>query len=129
MVPDAAASRKKLENLRAEMQKAQVSAYVVPSSDPHLLEYAPDRFKRRAFISGFTGSAGELDTERPVSKWVCEGTAVITEEAAALWTDGRYFLQAEEQLSKDWKLMRSGTPDCPEVDSIHQPLFVKGFGV
>lgn len=55
-----------------------VDAYIVPSEDAHMSEYAPDCDNRRAFISGFTGSAG---------------TAVVAKEAAALWTDGRYFLQ------------------------------------
>jgi Xaa-Pro aminopeptidase len=66
-------------------------------------EYPPDCHARREFIyfiSGFDGSAG---------------TAVVTNAVAALWTDGRYFLQAEEQLSSEWTLMRAGTPGVPDV--------------
>lgn len=63
-------------------------------------EYPPDCDARRAFVSGFDGSAG---------------TAVVCTDTAALWTDGRYFLQAEQQLGPGWTLMRHGTPGCPEV--------------
>ena len=52
------------------------------------------------FITGFTGSAG---------------TAVVTDMEAACWTDGRYFLQAADQLEEGWTLMKHGTPECPEV--------------
>lgn len=69
---------------------------------PSLLqsEYPPECHARRAFISNFDGSAG---------------TVVVTADAAALWTDGRYFLQAGQQLGPAWTLMRQGTPTCPEV--------------
>ncbi|KAL4428500.1 hypothetical protein ABPG75_002589 [Micractinium tetrahymenae] len=77
-----------------------VQAFIVPSEDPHMSEYPPECDARRAFISGFDGSAG---------------TAVVTTDVAALWTDGRYFLQAEAQLGPEWTLMRHGTPGCPEV--------------
>lgn len=67
-------------------------AYIVPSDDSHQSEYIAPRDRRRHFISGFTGSAG---------------TAVITETEALLWTDGRYYLQAEQQLNnKTWTLMK-----------------------
>lgn len=69
-------------------------------------EYPPDCDARRAYISGFDGSAG---------------TAVVTATAAALWTDGRYFLQAEAQLGPDWTLMRAGTPGVPEVSPYFTP--------
>lgn len=55
---------------------------------------------QREYISNFTGS---------------NGTAVITKDAAALWTDGRYFLQASQQLSSDWILMKSGLPETPSI--------------
>ncbi|XP_010935071.1 aminopeptidase P2 [Elaeis guineensis] len=75
-----------------------IDAYIIPSQDAHQSEFIAECFMRRAYITGFTGSAG---------------TAVITKEKAALWTDGRYFLQAEKQLSCDWKLMRSGNLGVP----------------
>ena len=73
----------RIEALRAEMQKRNVDIYIVPTSDFHESEYVGDYFKARKFITGFTGSAG---------------TAVITRTEAGLWTDGRYFIQAEKQL-------------------------------
>lgn len=90
----------RLERLRREMKSAGVEAYVVPSEDPHNSEYAATCFERRQFISLFTGSAG---------------TAVVTASEALLWTDGRYFLQAERELSKHWTLMRAGVPGTPEM--------------
>ena len=86
------ASDDRLSELRAAMAEAGVDAFVVPSGDPHLSEYVHPRYERRAFLSGFTGSAG---------------VALVTQEDALLWTDGRYFLQAEDQLGPDWTLMRS----------------------
>ena len=74
----------------------QIHAYIVPSGDAHQSEYIATCDCRRAFISGFTGSAG---------------TAVITRDKAALWTDGRYYLQAEKQLDSNWILMKEGLPD------------------
>ncbi|XP_047317598.1 aminopeptidase P1 [Impatiens glandulifera] len=73
--------------------RPSLDALIVPSEDYHQSEYVSDRDKRRQFISGFSGSYG---------------LAVITKNEALLWTDGRYFLQAEQQLSDDWKLMRMG---------------------
>lgn len=88
-----------LTKLRALMQTSsggQLSAYIVPAGDSHQSEYIADCDARRAFISKFNGSAG---------------TAIITQEAAALWTDGRYFLQASQQLDPDcWTLMKDGLP-------------------
>jgi Xaa-Pro aminopeptidase len=80
---------------------AGVDAFVVPSDDPHLSEYSAECYNRREFISGFKGSAG---------------TAVITAAGQALlWTDGRYFLQAEQELGPGWTLMRSGEPGVPTL--------------
>ncbi|EFJ27573.1 hypothetical protein SELMODRAFT_411696 [Selaginella moellendorffii] len=92
-VPD-----KKLEDLRKLMSESGVQAYIVPSEDAHQSEFIAECFTRRAYISGFTGSAG---------------TAVITMEKAALWTDGRYYLQAENQLGHEWTLMRGGSVGVP----------------
>lgn len=72
-----------LTRIREEMKKKQIDAYVIPSSDPHISEYLPDRFSCIEWVSGFTGSAGTL---------------VITQHLAGLWTDSRYFVQAAEQL-------------------------------
>ncbi|KAJ0982680.1 hypothetical protein J5N97_010935 [Dioscorea zingiberensis] len=75
-----------------------IDAYIIPSQDAHQSEFIAECFMRRAYISGFTGSAG---------------TAIVTKDKAALWTDGRYFLQAEKELGPDWILMRSGNPGVP----------------
>lgn len=83
----------KLTLLRAEMSELGLAAFIVGSEDAHQSEYVCERDCRRAFISGFTGSSG---------------TALVTMSNAYLWTDGRYFLQAEQQLSSDWTLMKSG---------------------
>ena len=72
-----------LTALREEMEAAGVHAFVVPSGEAHLSEYVHPCYERRAFVSGFTGSAG---------------TALVSADAALLWTDGRYFVQAAEQL-------------------------------
>ncbi|GLT39081.1 hypothetical protein SLA2020_132890 [Shorea laevis] len=76
-----------------------LDALVVPSEDYHQSEYVSERDRRREFVSGFTGSAG---------------LALITKNEARLWTDGRYFLQAAQELSDQWKLMRIG--EDPTVD-------------
>lgn len=73
----------KLNAVRAQMKADNIDAYIIPSADPHISEYLPDHYRCIAFASGFTGSAGTL---------------VITPDFAGLWTDGRYFVQALEQL-------------------------------
>lgn len=89
--------------LRQKMAEHRMDAYIIPSSDPHLGEYVPARWKSREWISGFNGSAG---------------TVVVTADKAGLWTDSRYFLQAAEQLKGSgielFKLMMPGTPSIPE---------------
>ena len=88
--------------LRREMRKEGITAYYVPTDDFHGSEYVSDYFKCREYLSGFTGSAGTL---------------VVTEDFAGLWTDGRYFLQAAEQLKgTEISLMKMGEPDVPAVD-------------
>lgn len=85
----------RLSKLRSLMSKHNISAYIVPSEDFHQSEYVGDYFKARAFISGFTGSAG---------------MAIITGNEAHLWTDGRYFTQAEIELkNSEYILEKSGT--------------------
>ena len=91
----------KLALLRAEMKKRGISAYVVVTDDFHASEYVGTHFKAREFLSGFTGSAGTL---------------VVLPDSAALWTDGRYFLQAAQQLDGSGiELMRMGQPGVPEI--------------
>ena len=93
----------RIEALREVMRREHLAAFIFPSTDPHQGEYVPDHWKGREFISGFNGSAG---------------TAVVTMTSAALWTDSRYFLAAEEQLKgTEFQLMKlkiEGTPTIPE---------------
>ncbi|WP_312435112.1 aminopeptidase P family protein [Janthinobacterium sp.] len=74
----------RLTLLRAAMRAAQIDAYIVPSADPHLSEYLPAHWQGRAWLSGFTGSVGTL---------------VVTQDDAGVWTDGRYWEQAESELA------------------------------
>lgn len=93
----------RLENLREVLRREHLSAFIFPSTDAHQSEYVADYWQGRAWISGFNGSAG---------------TAVVTLHAAALWTDSRYFLAAEEQLrNTEFQLMKlkvEGTPTIAE---------------
>ncbi len=92
----------RLKKLREEMAQRGIDIYVVPTSDFHDSEYVGEHFKARKFITGFTGSAG---------------TAVITMTEAGLWTDGRYFVQAERQLEGSTvTLYRMGEEGVPTVD-------------
>lgn len=89
----------RIKNLRAEMKKNEIDAYIVNTSDPHMSEYLADHYKTRVYISGFTGSAG---------------TVVITKDKAILWTDGRYFIQAESEISNsEYELFKMATPGYP----------------
>lgn len=89
----------RLASLRLAMRQHGVDACIVPTSDPHLSEYLPDRWQAREWLSGFTGSAGTL---------------VVCGDMAALWTDSRYWEQAESQLQGTGiELMRSGKVDTP----------------
>mgnify|MGYP002803531626 FL=1 len=89
----------RLVKLREEMKKEGLAAYIIPSTDSHGNEYVKELDKRREFISGFSGSAG---------------TAIVTlNNGSALWTDGRYFLQADTQLDCKWILQKSGQPGVP----------------
>ena len=93
----------RLESLREVMRREHLSAFIFPSTDAHQSEYVADHWQGRAWISGFNGSAG---------------TAVVTMKSAALWTDSRYFLAAEEQLKgTEFQLMKlkiEGTPTISE---------------
>lgn len=91
----------RLEQLRSLMKDRKIDAYIVATSDPHQSEYLADYYKTREFISGFTGSAG---------------TAVITLKEARLWTDSRYFIQAQKELaSSEFELMKMGVEGYPTI--------------
>lgn len=95
--------RQELIDLRTRMQQTGVDAYIIPTTDFHGSEYVNDYFKCRKFLSGFTGSAG---------------TVVVTPEEAWLWTDGRYFLQAAEQIEGTGiGLMKMGEPGVPTIEA------------
>ncbi|MDE5987435.1 MAG: aminopeptidase P family protein [Prevotella sp.] len=95
--------KERLASLRKIMRREKLCAVIIPSTDPHNGEYVPEHWEGRKWISGFSGSAG---------------TAVVTLHSAALWTDSRYFIQAEEELrDTGFLLMKQkmpGTPDIPE---------------
>lgn len=94
-------TRDKIAALRRLMADRGLAAYLVPSTDPHQSEYVPECWRRRSWASGFTGSAGDL---------------LVTAREAGLWTDGRYFLQAEGQLrGSGIKLFRMGDPGVPTL--------------
>ncbi len=91
----------RLTLLRKEMSRRNISACIIPTSDPHMSEYVADCFKFREYFSGFNGSAGTL---------------YVTSDDAYLITDGRYFLQAEDQLTGTGiKLVRSGIQGQPDI--------------
>ncbi len=92
---------KRIEALRKEMITAGTDYYYVPGGDFHMSEYVCDHFKCREFLSGFDGSNGEM---------------IISPDGAYLWTDGRYFIQAAEQLEGTGiKLMKMGEPGVPKI--------------
>lgn len=102
----------RISALRALMEERGYDAYMVPTDDNHQSEYVGEHFKARAFITGFTGSAG---------------TAVITKDAAGLWTDGRYFIQAENQLKGSGvALFKMGEPDVPTVEEYIADVLPEG---
>lgn len=93
--------KERLHALRELMYKKNIQAYIVVTDDFHSSEYVGKYFKVREYLSGFTGSAGTL---------------VVLKDRAALWTDGRYFIQAEEQLKgSSIELMKSGQPNVPDI--------------
>lgn len=102
----------RLSSLRREMDKENIDAYLIPSADPHQSEYLPARWKTREWLSGFTGSAGIL---------------VITADFAGLWTDSRYFIQAENELAGSGiELCKQVIPHAPEhIDWLAENLPAK----
>lgn len=102
----------KIDALRELMKREGMDAYLVPTADFHESEYVGEHFKCRQFLTGFSGTAG---------------TAVITMDDAGLWTDGRYFVQAESQLEGSYvKLMRMGDPQVPTVEQFLQERIPQG---
>lgn len=102
----------RLQSLREEMTKRNLAAYIVPTEDFHGSEYVGAYFKAREYLSGFTGSAGTL---------------LVLKESAALWTDGRYFLQAREELKGSGiALMESGEPEVPTLGEYLAKTLTKG---
>ena len=96
----------RVEALRARMREAGVHAFLIPSSDPHQSEYVPKCWQRRPWISGFTGSMGDV---------------LVTVRDAGLWADGRYYLQAEDQLAGSGiRLFRMGQPGVPTLTEFLQ---------
>lgn len=91
----------RLDAVRKFMEKKELDAFIVPSTDPHMSEYPPKRWESRKWITNFTGSAG---------------SAVITADKAGLWTDSRYFLQAATQLDgTGFDLFKMGVAGTPEI--------------
>ena len=108
-------TRARLARLRGAMRQHEVAAYLVPSSDPHQNEYVPDHWARRPWISGFTGSAGDL---------------VVGREGGGLWTDGRYHLQARQQLrGTGLRLFPVGEQDVPALEQHLARTLPKGSAV
>lgn len=94
--------RARIQALRRLMKEQGLAAYLIPSTDPHQSEYVPDCWQRRPWISGFTGSAGDV---------------VVTLRKGGLWTDGRYFLQAEAELKgSGLRLFRMGQRGVPTIE-------------
>lgn len=91
----------RIHSLRKEMQRDGIDIYIIPSADFHQSEYVGEYFKTRSYMTGFTGSAG---------------TAVFTQDKAGLWTDGRYFIQAEKELDgTEIDLYKIGESDCDTI--------------
>ncbi len=101
-----------LTALRSQMTDNYIDMYIIPTSDFHSSEYVGDYFKSRAFVTGFSGSAG---------------VAVVTKEQAYLWTDGRYFIQAERQIKNSgFQLMKMGVAGVPTVTEFVEENLGKG---
>ena len=104
--------KERIEQLRELMRKNGIDAYVVPTSDFHQSEYVGEYFKSREFISGFNGSAG---------------TVIVTKDFAGLWTDGRYFIQAEKQLEGTGiELMKMGVEGFPTTTEFLVAILPEG---
>lgn len=105
--------QERLSALRNLMKEKKVDAYLIPTDDFHGSEYVGDYFKCRKYITGFTGSAG---------------TAVVTQDMAGLWTDGRYFIQAAQQLEGTTvTLFKMGEPNVPTVHEFLKDKLTEGM--
>ena len=108
-------AKEKINLLRNEMAKENISLYIVPTSDFHDSEYVSPYFMARKFLSGFTGSAGTL---------------VVSPKEAVLFTDGRYFIQAERELdSSGILLMKSGEEGVPTVSEYVEKALGEGENI
>ena len=107
-------TNEKIALVREVMQAENITAYIIPSSDPHQSEYVADHWKFRTWISGFTGSMGYV---------------VITQNHAGVWTDGRYFMQCENEIAgtefKMYKQLQQGAPE--HIDWICSTISDVGF--
>ena len=102
----------KISRIRSLMKQANISAYIIPSTDPHMSEYIPAYWKGREYVSEFTGSSGTL---------------VITDKASGLWTDGRYYIQAENQIAEsEIRLYKVGEKDVPTYTQYLGKVLDKG---
>ena len=100
-----------ITTFQKKMQDNNIDAYIIPTSDYHMSEYVSDFFKSRAYLSGFTGSAGTL---------------VITKDKGYLWADGRYYIQAANQIEgKPIELMKMGQPGVPDISEFLAEYFSK----
>src|SRR5699024_6890801 len=106
---NAMTTNEKIAKVRELMKRDQVQAVVIPSGDPHMSEYFSEHWRTATFISGFTGEAGTL---------------VITADICGLWTDGRFYVQAQNQLAgSEAVLFRASEPDCPSYTQyLHDAL-------
>ncbi len=101
-----------LSSLREQMKDKNIDMYIIPTSDFHSSEYVGSYFKARAFVTGFTGSAG---------------VAVVTQQEAYLWTDGRYFIQAKRQIKDSgFSLMKMGVAGVPSVSEYVENTLKEG---
>lgn len=104
--------KERITALRARMKETGIDAYLIPTDDFHGSEYVGEYFKCRKYITGFTGSAG---------------TAVIMQDMAGLWTDGRYFIQAADQLEGTGiTLFKMGEPEVPTVHEFLKKNLTQG---
>ena len=103
----------RLENLRDILRERDIDWYIITGDDPHGSEYPALRWRTREFISGFTGSAG---------------TVMISQDRALLWTDSRYFIQAEKELEgTGFELMKEGMEGVPTLSGFLESIAEKGM--